>query len=279
MRLHVRHHITEFSTDDGHTAVMNTGKVAEKFQGMDNHASGILPPAVRWIARDGYSVLAERPPFMLNTNDGNYLMPWTVYALDFTEHFENLNYFGIYTRSEQIYTPTDTLNVFPFVAYDSTNAVDLVFGDSLQQFSFDQGLSTELLPAFENVLNFYGGAAEAVTLAEALMAVVAQFWRIFAHSSVIINASCDNIGRPLYPSGTSLAALPEIFEASQNPSYRSIFGRWNDVLTYERLSELRFPELTTVETVTAELQRLANLRVEPSFEQRLLKIFRGPGML
>lgn len=261
MKIEVRSLMTTLRIDEDQNHVTSTSTFAEKLLGMRKNSSGILPPAVRWLAKDGNSVMAERPPFLLEMVNGRPIfIPWTVYAIDFSEHFRQINYFGVYTRPEQIYTFNDELFRLPFGHYGPEHQLTNILAHELQNFNLN-AFSTELISPFSQILARYSHNYAQVTLAEAIMSVVAYFWGVVAHSANVSSTlPCPDVEHMYLP------------DRIRGATYSESFARW-ETLNYDELPLLATSALTTVQTVANTLAQRARERFEPSLEQRLLKMF------
>jgi hypothetical protein len=86
-------------------------------------ASGLLPPAVRWISPSGHQAIFERPPQIrtiqvtepgARSREFTLPLPWTVYATTFGDDFV-LTRLAVYASRGPLQTLEDSLHILPLL--------------------------------------------------------------------------------------------------------------------------------------------------------------------
>lgn len=95
---------------------------------------GLLPPAVRWLATDGTSVIFERPPAStLLDYDGDVVevfLPWTVWVIRFdSPQMHTVNEVRLFSRNYAMASEMDRLGVMPLPGIDLDGSIKLPAAD------------------------------------------------------------------------------------------------------------------------------------------------------
>lgn len=254
---------------------------AQQFLGLQTMVSGILPPAVRWISGNGTAIIAERPPFEVSDLYTGEVMslPWTVYALSVSPDFQQIHHFSAFARPSQIFDPHDVLYMIPFTEYAMHEEQ---VGATVPIFSGTQltNLASEDIPIFSDMVDeHYHGDWRFVTMAEALLAMVAHFWQVFSRSVA------SRYG--LHHTHPFVSVTPELFASIPHAWIESALSTddaritealrtWQATVGLHNVDAVNWREFTPTITVQHLMDALKSFAAtsEPlSLEQRLLKCF------
>lgn len=113
---------------------------------------GLLPPAVRWLSKNGRRIMLERPPTQVTVTYGETTyeipLPWTVWVLEFSQQL-TLERSRVFARSYPLSSEQDELGILPFPGVNANNEIPLTFQpDTL--FSLTNELGHQLLPLVQN---------------------------------------------------------------------------------------------------------------------------------